>query len=95
MASVYARLGSRVTIVELASDLMVDLDPDLVVPLEKSILKIVEQFLKALEFLSIVSHKDSLSVDLDGPDVPSTMNFDKVLLAIGREPNTKGLGFEN
>ena len=33
-------------------------------------------------------------MDLDGPDVPSNMNFDKVLLAIGREPNTKGLGLE-
>ena len=46
MASVYAGLGSRVTIVELASDLMVDLDPDLVAPLEKSILKIAEAIFK-------------------------------------------------
>lgn len=94
MASVYAGLGSRVTIVELASDLMVDLDPDLVAPLEKSILKIVEAIFKGTRVSRIVSHKDSLSVDLDGPDVPSNMNFDKVLLAIGREPNTKGLGLE-
>ena len=50
MASVYAGLGSRVTIVELASDLMIGLDPDLVAPLEKSISKIVEAIFKGSEF---------------------------------------------
>ena len=94
MASVYAELGSRVTIVELASDLLVGLDQDLVAPLEKSILKIVEAIFKSTRVSRITPHKDSLSVELDGPDVPSKMNFDKVLLAIGREPNTKGLGLE-
>ena len=45
MASVYAELGTRVTIVEVAPELMAGLDPDLVAPLEKSISKIKSKYL--------------------------------------------------
>ena len=87
MASVYAELGSRVTIVELTPNLMFGADQDLVMPLENKISKRLEAVYKETQVVAIDTDIDALVVSLDGADAPSKAAFDKVLVAVGREPN--------
>jgi len=94
MASVYAELGSRVTIVEIAPNLMSGTDVDLVAPLEKSIIKSLESIYKEVKVLGVEATPDSLVVTFDGKGAPSKAAFDKILVAIGRVPNTNSIGLE-
>ena len=94
MASVYAELGSRVTIVEIDPNLMPGMDLDLVAPLEKSIVEKVESVYKDVRVANVEPKSDCLVVTLDGQGAPSKMAFDKILMAIGRVPNTKTIGLE-
>ena len=94
MASVYAELGSRVTIVEIAPNLMAGTDIDLVAPLEKSIIKRVESIYKEVRVVGVEPNPDSLVVTFDGQGAPAKAAFDKILMAIGRVPNTDSIGLE-
>lgn len=92
LGTVYAKLGSNVSVVEMASQLLPGFDKAIVEVihkrLEKSGVKIYLDS-KAEKFDSnmiIISSKEKGSISLEA---------DKVLVAVGRYPNTKNLGLEN
>jgi len=95
MGSVYAALGSEVTVVEMLSGLLPGADRDLVRPLQK---RLAEQF-KAIHLntkvAKLTAAKKGIVADLDGEGVESPQTFDRVLISIGRRPNSKGCGLEN
>jgi dihydrolipoamide dehydrogenase len=93
LGSVYAALGSRVTLVELGDGLLPGVDRDLVKPLQA---RLASQF-EALHFNTKVSALESGKDDVtavlgEGGD---RQRFDRVLVAIGRRPVTGELGLEN
>ena len=95
MASVYAALGSKVTVVELTAQLMPGADKDLVRPLQKRIAERYEAIYLNTRVAGVTAAKAALTATLEGKDAPSSMDFDRVLVAVGRVPNGKKIGAEN
>ena len=87
MACVYAALGSRVTVVELAPGLMPGVDPDLVRPLHKRLEKRYERILLGTKLAALEARPDALRATFDGPGAPAPAEFDRVLVAVGRVAN--------
>jgi dihydrolipoamide dehydrogenase len=95
MATVYAALGTRVTIVELTEGLMPGCDRDLVKPLHKRLAARCEAILLQTKLTAIDARPDGLHVTFEGAQAPSApQRFDKVLVAVGRTPNGRALGCE-
>lgn len=95
LGSVYASLGSRVTVVEMADRLMVGADPDLVKPLWQELETRFEGIHCNTKVKTVEEKGNSVAVELEGDVSDSMQNFDRVLVAIGRRPNSKALGLEN
>ena len=96
MGTVYAQLGSKVTVVELAEGLLPGADRDLVRPLAKQIDKICEgRVLLNTKVGSLAEVDDKVEVTFEGPGTFGHEKFDRVLISIGRRPVSQGLGLEN
>ena len=95
MASVYHALGSRVNVVELMPALIPGCDPDLVAPLARRIEKQYEAIRLETRVQSLEARGEQLEARLESAGDPaSTERFDRVLVAVGRTPNGKGIGAE-
>ena len=94
MATVYAALGVKVTVVELTDGLMPGCDRDLVRPLEKRIAARYERILLKTRMASVQARPNGLEVAFEGDAAPEPQSFDKVLVAVGRTPNGKRLHAE-
>ena len=92
MATVYAALGSKITVVELLDGLMPGVDKDLVRPLQKRIEKRYENIFTSTKVTAIAATDTGLEVSFDGPKAPAKDVFDKVLVAVGRRPNGFNIG---
>jgi dihydrolipoamide dehydrogenase len=87
MATVYAALGSRVTVVEATEDLMPDCDRDLVKPLEKRIAGRYEAIMLGTRVAAAQARPEGILVSFDGAGAAEPQRFDRVLVAVGRRPN--------
>jgi len=94
MATVYASLGVRVSVVELTDGLMPGCDRDLVKPLEKRIASRYERILLGTKARSVEATPDGLRVTFEGKAAPDPQVYGKVLVAVGRRPNGKLIGAE-
>jgi dihydrolipoamide dehydrogenase len=94
MATVYAELGSQITIVELLDQLIPGADKDLVNPLFKRISKNYEAIYLTTKVTSVAARDDGLLVHFEGAKAPQTATFDQVLVAVGRRPNGRSIGAE-
>jgi dihydrolipoamide dehydrogenase len=96
IGTVYAALGSKVTLVEMTKGLLPGVDRDLVRPLQKRLAGLFESVLLETTVTEMKVQKNGLRVDLQGPEVGrQTRIFQRVLAAVGRRPSTAGLGLEN
>jgi dihydrolipoamide dehydrogenase len=95
MATVYYELGAKVTVVELLDGLMPGADKDLVRPLQKRIEKQYEKILLKTKVTSMTAAEDGIHVAFEGPGGKAEDVFDRVLVAVGRKPNGKGIGAEH
>lgn len=95
MGSVYATLGSKVTMVEMHHRLMPGADGDLVEPLAKKLKSLFHAIHHKTKVKSLLEHDDYVEAELEGEVEEPKQKFDRVLIAIGRYPNTKDLGLEN
>jgi dihydrolipoamide dehydrogenase len=94
MATVYAELGSRITIVELLDQLIPGADKDLVNPLFKRVSKRYEAIYLTTKVTGMDARDDGLLVRFEGAKAPETATFDQVLVAVGRRPNGRSIGAE-
>lgn len=96
LGSVYATLGSRVTVVEMSPRLLPAADADLARVLNGRMEKLFDQILLETKVEAIKEMKTGLKVTLIGKDGKSTnTTFEKVLVAIGRRPDSSSLSLEN
>ncbi len=87
MATVFRALGSAVTVVELAEQLMPGTDLDLVKPLADRLKKQgIAMHLKT-KVVAAKAQKGGISCSFDGASIPAANIFDRVLVAVGRTPN--------
>ena len=94
MACVYDALGSRVSVVELTPQLMPGCDPDLVRPLERRIRSRYEAILLGTRVTRVEALAEGIRVTFEGEKAPAPQVFGRVLVAVGRSPNGKGIGAE-
>lgn len=95
LGSVYAALGSRVTVVEMLPRLIAQADEDLARPLVRRIGEIFEAVHTNTKVAKLVEGDRDVEVTSDGPLGKTTERYDRVLVAVGRRPNSRGLGLEN
>ncbi len=95
MACVYSALGSEVTVVELLPQLMTGADADLVRPLQKRIADRYQAIHLQTKVTKVEASNDGLVAHFDGDKAPEKETFDRVLVAVGRAPNGKGIGADS
>jgi dihydrolipoyl dehydrogenase len=94
MACVFDALGSRVSVVELTSQLMPGCDPDLVRPLERRIRSRYQQILLGTRVSRIEPEAAGLRVSFTAEKPVEAQLFQRVLVAVGRSPNGKAVAAE-
>ena len=94
MATVYAALGSAVTVAELTDQLIPGCDIDLVRPLQARIAERYESILLSTKVASVEAGDDGLRVAFEGEAAPEPQTFDRVLVAVGRRANGDQLGLD-
>jgi dihydrolipoamide dehydrogenase len=95
MGTVYAALGSEVTVVEMTDGLLPGVDRDLVKPLATHLQTVFKAIHLNTTVLSLEDVGAAVEVQLKGTDVPEKAKFDRVLVAVGRRPNSDDMGLEN
>src|SRR5437879_5399967 len=95
LGSVYAALGTRVTVAEMLPGLLPGADRDLVVPLHKRLEKMLEAILLNTTVSSVKEEGNGIRVTFDGANVKEREKvFDRVLVSVGRKPNSEITGIE-
>ena len=94
MGTVYANLGSKVSVVELTDTLLPGADRDLVKPLQRRLDKQMELIMET-KVGSMGQRGDKIEVAFEGPNKFGTEQYDRVLVAVGRRPTSRGIGLEN
>jgi dihydrolipoamide dehydrogenase len=95
LGTVYATLGSKVSVVEMTGGLLPGADRDLVNVLHKRLEKLFGAIMLNTKVVKVAEEKTGIRVTFEG-DVPDKEQvFDRVLVAIGRRPNSKIPGLES
>jgi dihydrolipoamide dehydrogenase len=95
LGSVYAALGTRVTVVEMLSGLLPGADRDLVAPLHKRLEKTFEAILLNTTVAAVKEVDNGIRATLKGQDGKEQDKvFDRVLVSVGRKPNSEIPGLD-
>lgn len=94
-ASIFASLGTRVTIVEMLPEILPNIDEEIVQIIKASLARKGVEFHTASKVTGFTAKGSSVDVAVSTGDGDITVNSEKVLVSIGRRPVTDGLGLEN
>lgn len=96
LGTFYVSLGTRVSVVEMTNDLMPGVDRDLVKVLEKRLSTIFDSIMLNTKVESLSENKKGINVTFSGKKLDKKeIAFDKVLISVGRIPNSENLDLEN
>ena len=95
MGTVYHAFGSKVTVVEFMSSILLGADADLVKPLQKKLTADFKKIYLSTKVVEIKPETNGLTVHFETTNGEKfTESFDKVLVSVGRKPNTENLALE-
>jgi len=95
LGTVYAALGTKVSVVEMLPGLLPGADRDLVLPLHKRMEKIFDSILLNTTVAAVKEESGGIRVTFDGMEVKEREKlFEKVLMSVGRKPNSEIPGLE-
>ncbi len=95
LGSVYAAIGSKVSVVEMTPGLLPGADRDLVAPLQKRLSGMFEAILLNTTVTSIEDTGSAVKVKFKGQDgKEDEQTYDRVLVSVGRKPNSQIPGLE-
>jgi dihydrolipoamide dehydrogenase len=96
LGTVYAALGSKVTVVEMLPQILTGADRDLVNPLAKRLEKMFSAILLNTKVAELKEVSDGIKVRFEGANLAAPeQTFEKVLVSVGRKPNVDVPGLEN
>jgi len=96
LGSVYAALGTKVSVVEVLDGLLPGADRDMVMFLQKKLQGSFERIMLQSKVIEIKEVEDGLAVKIESKNGSTEeIIYDYVLMSIGRKPETRGLGLEN
>jgi dihydrolipoamide dehydrogenase len=94
LGSVYATLGSAVTVVEMTPGLLPGADRDLVDVLAKKVSQTMKAVLLETKVVSMRAETKGITVTFEGNVAEKMQTFDRVLVAVGRRPNSAIAGLD-
>jgi dihydrolipoamide dehydrogenase len=95
LGTVYAALGSKVSVVEMTPGLLPGADRDLVLPLHRRLEKSFDSILLNTTVTAVKEEPSGIRVCFEGKDVKEREKvFDKVLVSVGRKPNSEIAGLD-
>jgi dihydrolipoamide dehydrogenase len=94
LGSVYAALGSKVTVVEMTPGLLPGVDADLVRPLQARLRTQFEKIYLNTKVTKLEEVKDAVKAHFEGEAEVKDAVYEKILVAVGRRPNTANLGLD-
>jgi len=95
LGSVYAALGTRVTVVEMLPGLLPGADRDLVLPLHKRLEKMFDAILLNTTVAAVTDEGSAIRATLKAQDGSTREKlFDRVLVSVGRKPNSEIPGLD-
>jgi dihydrolipoamide dehydrogenase len=95
LGTVYAALGSKVSVVEMLPGLLPGADRDLVLPLHQRLEKLFDSILLNTTVAAMKEESKGIRVTFGGPEVKETEKvFEGVLVSVGRKPNSAIAGLE-
>jgi dihydrolipoamide dehydrogenase len=92
MATVYAALGSAVTVVEMGPQLIPGADSDVVAPLHRRLASTCDAIHVSTRATAVEPQGQGLVVRLEGPDAPPELVVDALLVAVGRRASGGQVG---
>jgi dihydrolipoamide dehydrogenase len=95
LGTVYAVLGSKVSVVEMTDGLLPGADRDLAAIIAKRMETAAEAILPETKVTSVKEDNNGLTVTFEGRNAPEdAQTFDRVLVAVGRKPNSLIAGLD-
>ncbi len=94
MSGVYAKLGCKVTVVEMMDQLLPGFDPDVVKVVDRRIKKDGATILLKTKAIGWEQAEKGIVVEVETPKGREKLPADHVLVTVGRRPNSKNLGIE-
>lgn len=95
LGSVYAALGTRITVAEMTAELMSGSDQELIGILHKSLSKQFESILLSTRIADLKPANGGVNAFFEGQNIEfKEKSFEKVLVAVGRKPYHDKLGLE-
>lgn len=95
LGTIYATLGSRITLVEALDTILQGADPDLVRPIIKYAERKFEDVRVNARVHKMATSKKQIKVTTEWNGQTKDELFDRVLVSVGRAPNSANLGLEN
>lgn len=95
LGTVYAKLGSHIVLVEAMDSILMGADPDLIRPVKRFAEKNFKEVRTKVKVMKMASSGKQIKVSLDMEGQKRDELYDRVLVSIGRTPNTKDLGLKN
>lgn len=95
LGTVYSTLGSEVVVVEALGTILTGADPDLVRPILKHAEKAFKELRTNVKVLKMATSGKQIKVSMECNGEKTDELYDRVLVSVGRTPNTKNLGLEN
>jgi len=95
LGTVYAKLGSKVTVVEMLEGLLPGTDPELTKYLQRRLKSLGVTVLTGTGAKALEQKKGQAEVLVSGPKGEQRLSADAVLVAVGFRPNTATLGLES
>ncbi|HSO20313.1 MAG TPA: dihydrolipoyl dehydrogenase [Desulfosarcina sp.] len=94
LGSVWNRLGSKVTVIEMLPRIAAGLDGQVGRTLDRILKRQGLEFRLNTKVVEAKVSRNKVKVVLEGKDDTDEMTFDRLLVSVGRRPLTRGLGIE-
>lgn len=96
LSCAYAALGSNVSVVEMTKNLLPGIDADLTRVVERQFKTKFENLFLSTKVLAVEDKGEKISVSMeDKKGETFKEEFNKILVSVGRRPNTDGIGLVN
>ena len=94
LGTVYAKLGTKVTVVEALDSILTGMEKDCVKAVEKKLRKMGVEVLTGAKAKGWEDKKDRAVLKIETKDGEAKLDADKILVSVGRRPNSENLGLQ-
>src|SRR3989442_2299929 len=95
LGTVYATLGSKIVLVEALDSILAGADPDLARPVMNYAKRAFKEVRLKTKVSKMATSGKQIKVEFDMDGKKTEEPYDRVLVAVGRSPNSADLGLEN